>query len=742
MEILCFFSGIAFFYLKNPYPIYFTTALFFLRPNLKFFIYFIFAIIWSYFHQLLIADYGLSNANLLKNASLEGYVYSIPSKSVNKTQFQFLANSINNKLVKINILLSCYDNCPEIHAGEYWHLRANLKKPINLANPGGFDYEGWLSSRHLNWVGTAKKNSFQRLKIKDKFLPLIKFRESLALNLKKIIKNEEILGIVEALTIGLTNHIDKKSWDLFRRTGTTHLIDISGEHIALIAGIAYWLIKFICKNLKNLCLRYPAPKIASIGAILIATIYALVAGFAVPTQRSLITCCLIFSRAFLSQILSHWQAWRYALLAVLLFEPHSVFMLGFYFSFIAVAILILINQRVKTKGIKKMLSMQLACLFGIMPLSLYWFSYASINGLAANLIAIPLVSFIIVPLALIITFLSPWVIIPGSVYILKWLILALMSCLRLIDSFTILNINYTFIAAMSPLGLMATLAILTLLPLSRLYPATLILLVASIFPKYEKIIYGDAKINILDVSQGLAIIVRTAKHTLIYDTGMKFYQGSDMGNLVIIPFLKTLNIKNIDMIVISHPDLDHRGGLLSIESNYKVKELVVDDPNFYHRGRSCHNYPDWSWDDVSFKFFPITKKLHGKNNNSCILQIANKDHKILFSGDIEKLAEKYLASNYKEELKSTVMLIPHHGSKSSSSSAFINQVSPSIAIASYGFDNRYNFPHEEAIKTYNLRNIPIFNTLVCGMISINLKPKELNLNCFRTKKNHDLNDVE
>ena len=733
MEILCFFSGIAFFYLKNPFPIYFATALFFIRPKIKLFFCFIIAIVWSYFHQLLIADYGLSNTNSLKNVLIEGYLYSIPSKSVNKTQFQFLANRINNMPVKVNILLSCYKNCPEVHAGENWRLRANIKKPINLANPGGFDYEGWLSSRHLNWVGTIKKNSFQRLNIKDKSFPLIKFRENLATNLKSIIKNEEILGVVEALTIGLTNHIDKKSWDLFRRTGTTHLIDISGEHIALITGISYWLIKLIWKNLKRLCLRYPSPKIASIGAILIATIYALVAGFAVPTQRSLITCCLIFSRAFLSQILSYWQAWRYALLAILIFEPHSVFMLGFYFSFIAVAILILINERIKTKGIKKMFYMQLACLFGIMPLSLYWFSYASINGLAANLIAIPLVSFIIVPLALIITFLSPWVIIPGSVYILKWLILSLFSCLRFIDSFTILNINYTFISAYSPLGLIAALTIFTFLPLARLIPATLILLIASIFPKYEKIIYGDAKINILDVGQGLAIIVRTAKHTLIYDTGIKFYQGSDMGNIAIIPFLKTLNIKYIDMVVISHHDLDHRGGLESIESNYPVNQLIVDGPIFYHRGTSCHNHQDWSWDEINFKFFAITKKLPGNNNNSCILQISNKNNKILFSGDIEKIAEKYLVDNYKEQLRSTLMIIPHHGSKTSSSPTFINQVSPKIAIASYGFDNRYNFPHKEALQNYNLRNITIFNTLTSGMISIDLKPKDLTVNGFRKK---------
>lgn len=731
MEILCFFAGIAFFYQKSPYPLYFLCLLFFFRPNWMLLFWFLTGVIWSIFHQWMIADQGMPPTNLLSKVTVQGYVSSIPNQTPTKTQFNFSADKLNEQPVSVNLLLSCYDHCPEIHAGQHWQLQAKIKKPINLANPGGFDYIALLSSRHIRWVGNVYRHTFKAIDPPKKNYPLTELRERLASILGQLGLSDDTLGVFEALTLGLTNHVDKTQWDLFRRTGTTHLIDISGEHIALVAGLAYWLFKWIWTHLGSLCLRCPAQKIASAGAIVISFAYALIAGFAVPTQRSLITCCLILFSNFFSQRLSIWQSWRYALLAVLIFEPHSVFMLGFYFSFIAVAILILINQRVRVSGIRKMLCMQLACLFGLMPLSLYWFSYGSINGLAANLIAIPWVGFFIVPMALIIAFLSPWVVIPGSVFLLKWSIALLLGCLSWIDTFTFFNFNFTFISAMAPLALMAALSVLVFLPLPKLFPAACIIIVACFFPNFEKIKPGETRIDVMNVGQGLAIVVRTADHVLMYDTGMKFYQSSDMGKLAIIPYLNTLGIKRLDKVIISHPDLDHRGGLESLEEKYKINELIVDYPKFYKRGVSCHHYPAWRWNEVSFRFFPIVKPLRGKNNNSCILKIENSAGQVLLSGDIEKLAEDYLVKKYGNKLASTIMLIPHHGSKTSSSAEYVSQIAPRVAIASYGFDNRYHFPHPQAMQTYNNYNIPVYNTVDCGMVRVDLKPGEINPQCYR-----------
>jgi competence protein ComEC len=733
MEILCFFAGTAFFYLKSKYPLYFIGILFFFRPKPIFVLWFFAAIIWSQFHQWLIAEQNMPKIELMTKATLQGYIVSLPIHSSTKTQFQFLIEQLDGKKVQATILLSCYKRCPDLHVGQHWQLLAKVKQPINLSNPGGFDYVGWLRSRHLNWVGNVYKGTFHRLQPTVKDYPLTQLREYLANRLNQLVPRHDILGVFEALTLGVTHHVSKTQWDLFRRTGTTHLIDISGEHIALIAGLSYWLFKGVWKNLGQLCLRYPAPKFASAGAILVSLTYALIAGFSVPTQRAFITCFMILLRHFISQRISVWQSWRYALLAVLLFEPHSVFMLGFYFSFIAVAILILIHQRINAKGVQNMMSLQLACLFGLMPLTLYWFSYGSMSGLIANLFAIPWVSFMIVPLALLIAFLSPWIVIPGSVFLLKGMISCLLFCLRFIDSFHLFHFNLTFTDALSPIVLMAAMALFTFLPLVRLFPTTLVLMIASVFPNYEKVKADTVTMDVLDVGQGLAIVIRTEKHVLIYDTGMKFYQGVDMGTLAIIPYLNTLGIKAIDKIIISHPDLDHRGGLQTLEKNYPIKELVVDHPSFYQRGASCHHYPSWQWDGVVFQFFPILKPLRGKNNHSCILKISNQYGQILLSGDIESSAEHYLINTYGHELAATIMLVPHHGSKTSSSRAYVNQVAPRFAIASYGFDNRYHFPHQKALDTYQKYNIPVYNTKDCGMVRVELNKFELIPTCYRQR---------
>jgi competence protein ComEC len=733
MEILCFFAGTAFFYLKSPYPLYFLCIVLFFRPKFIFFTCFCAALLWSLLHQWLIAEQGMPNVRLIRQAQLEGWITSIPNQSAYRTQFQFLAKKLNQKPIASNLLLSCYNNCPSFKAGQYWQFRAKLKRPMNLANPGSFNYLEWLSSRHIHWVGNVRSHTLKRMENHSIEYNLLKLREYFSDLLIQMDPDEESLGVFQALTLGITSHIDKSQWELFRETGTTHLIDISGEHIALVTGIAYWLIKWGWKCLGQLCLQIPAPKIASFGAMIIALIYSLIAGFSVPTQRSLITCFFFLYRNLCNQYFTIWQAWRYALLTVILLEPHSVYMLGFYFSFIAVAILILINQRVRCKGLRKMLLMQAACLMGLMPLTLYWFSYTSFSSFIANMVAIPLVSFLIVPLALSITFISPWFIMPKTVVVLKWLIGHLIIYLHWINSLLPFQFHLAYNEGIFPLALMISMAIFLFLPIRQLFPVAGLILLTSLFPGYEKIPFGTANIDLLDVGQGLSVAVRTANHRLLYDTGMKFMQNSDMGKLVIVPYLRTLGVKNIDKVIISHPDLDHLGGLTSVAAEYDIGELIVDDPTFYQRGHSCHTYPSWTWDGVNFQFFPIDQQLNGKNNHSCVLQISSKDEKILLSGDIERSAEQYLLQNYGQKLASDILLIPHHGSKTSSSVPFVEQVAPRYAIVSYGFDNRYRFPHAQVMRVYQQHHIPIYNTSDCGMIRVNLQGKQPTPWCYRRR---------
>ena len=399
MEILCFFAGTVFFYTKSLYPLFFIIVSLLLKAPWSVLMWFIAAILWSCIHAHWNADHHMPHQPVIPHASLIGQIESIPLTNDDKTQFQFRATSLDSKPVNTLIMLNCYEHCPLFQIGEVWSLQAKLKKPANLANPGAFDYLAWLSSRHIAWTGYIKKGRSLRLQ-QSKANGLSDIRQKLAYTLARKIPQTEVIGIVQALTLGVTNQIKPQQWDLFRRTGTIHLMVISGAHIGLVAGLAFFLCQWLWRRSARLCLYYPAIQIASLAGLATATIYALLAGFGVPAQRALAGCLFLMSCNLSSHRYTVWQTWRYGLFAVLVYEPHAVLLPGFYLSFLAVAILVLTSQRLRVKGLKKILGLQLACLLGLLPLTLYWFSYGAINGLLANLIAIPMVGYLIVPLAL------------------------------------------------------------------------------------------------------------------------------------------------------------------------------------------------------------------------------------------------------------------------------------------------------------------------------------------------------
>jgi competence protein ComEC len=305
----------------------------------------------------------------------------------------------------------------------------------------------------------------------------------------------------------------------------------------------------------------------------------------------------------------------------------------------------------------------------------------------------------------------------------------LLLYLSWIDSFSVMNLSVVLSPFLNVLALMAAMMVMILLPIKSMFPCALLLMIVACFPRSGRILKGEAWVDVLDVGQGLSVVIRTKKHVLVYDTGMKFYRGNDMGNLVLVPYLKAKHVRHLDAVVISHPDLDHRGGLSSLTKEYPSYTLLVDDPTFYQQARTCHDYPDWTWDGVSFQFFPIHAPFKEKNNHSCVLKVTTAGGQFLLTGDIERTAEAYLVKTYGEQLASSVMLVPHHGSKTSSSASFVEQVKPDHAIASYGFDNRYHFPHQPALKTYQAHHIPVHATQTCGMVQVLLSRDTSRVTC-------------
>ncbi|QBR83889.1 DNA internalization-related competence protein ComEC/Rec2 [Legionella israelensis] len=719
MEIFCLLAGVLFAYTGHYYLFVFIAFVCIIQWRLSGIFLFFLACLYALAHQWWVSSTLPLNSDVLQ-AKVIGRIHSISFQTPEKKQFYFKTEEINGKKIKTSLLLSWYHHPSALNIGEQWQFQVKLKKPHNLGNPGAFNYVQWLSSHHLQWTGYVKNHSGILLSTgKDKDWPF-NIRENIAKHIRKAAPNLQTAGILQALTIGLTKEIEPQLWDLFRRTGTTHLMVISGAHIGLIAGMIFALTKWLWRRNFFLCLRWPAVRAASITSLFSALMYALLAGFAVPAQRACIGC-FFFSLQYLGgQKYGIWQIWRYALLFVLLFEPHSVLMPGFYLSFVAVAVLITAHQRWPVHGIKKIILAQLVCLIGLMPLTIYWFSYGSVTGFIANVFAIPLVGFFIVPLALVMLLFLPFAAHGLFMQALTVLIALLLKILYWVDWLSVFNVSLSFNQIIIPLSLMAAIFCLVLLPISSYKILAFILILLALFLPYQKIKSGELLVNILDVSQGLAAVIQTQNHVLIYDTGDQFYQGSDMAKLAILPFLKSQQVTSVDKIVISHPDKDHRGGLKSLESAMPVQELIVNDRKYYHRGLSCHHYPSWRWDGVDFRFFPIKKRFKEKNNRSCILQISHPNGRILFTGDIEKKAEDYLFSRYGQELQSDVLLVPHHGSKTSSSDNFLRKVKPKYAIVSLGQNNRFHFPHAEVVQRYKAFGVPLLQTKDCGMVTVKL----------------------
>ena len=733
MEILAFCIGILFFYTHSALIVIGIPIILFLKASRKIVLWFSVAFFWAWLHQWIIAEVGMPRSLVIPKAHLTGEISSIPISTDSKSQFQFLIHTLNHHSVSASALLNCYSHCPLFKTGEFWEFDAKLKEPINLGNPGSFDYAGKLHANHISWTGYTKDGSYQRIDNKEKGFWLTQLREQLSTKIAVEMAHKEGLGIVQAITLGVTTQISQAQWDLFRHTGTTHLMVISGAHIGLIAGLTYLLIEWLWRRSGRLCLYCPSQQAGSLVALVCAFIYALLAGFAIPAERALIACALILGKNSLSRRFTAWQAWRYGLLIVLIGEPHAVLFPGFYLSFIAVAILISCSQRLLVCGVKKTLLLQLACLFGLMPMTLYWFSYSATNGFLANIIAIPLVGYVIVPLSLMALLLNQIIPVHFLYVLLHYLTNILLIFLKLVDSSSVINLEFSLFQPFSMIALMLAVAVTVFLPIKAVWPSLIIIVISVFMPYYQNPQWGEARVDVLDVGQGLSVFIQTSKHRLLYDAGMQFYNGSDMGKLALLPYFRYHGIRSIDKVVISHPDLDHRGGLPSIEQKISIHELLVNDVNFYRRGQSCHEYPDWQWDGVSFHFFPIKAGFDKTNNTCCVLQVKTAGGTVLLPGDIEKQAEIYLTQNYSKQLHSDVVVVPHHGSKTSSSLGFIRKITPKYAIISAGFDNRYHFPHAATLKTFAREKIPVLNTLDCGMVSFTLSKQRgfLKPKCYR-----------
>jgi competence protein ComEC len=679
-------------------------------------------------HDDLLSE-GLQGRTLL----LQGRVNSIPVRlAENDWRFVFEAERIDAgngwQPFDRRVRLGWYRASEQPRAGERWQLAVRLKRPHGYANPGGFDYERWLFQQRIAATGYVREDRRNRRIQEGVGLGATAMRRGLSERLEALPLESPSLALVRALTIGERSHVSTAQWDVLRSTGTSHLMAISGLHISLVAGLAFLLSRLSWSHLGALPEILPARRAAALLSLLAALLYAALAGFSVPTQRALI----MVSVAMLALVSSRQTQPRavlcLAVWGVLAVDPLAVLSAGWWLSFWAVSLILYAGGgRLGRQSIWRTWGhIHLVLAVSLMPVLLVSFQQASLVAPLANLVAVPWVSLLVIPLSLLGVLLlslsdaaGGWLIGLACMLLdLLWPLLAWLANTGVSTwhqpqppAWTLLPAVAGVLLLFAPSGVPGRWAGLwLLLPMLLLRPSS---------PAA-----GEAEVTMLDVGQGLSVVVRTRHHTLVYDTGPRHSPTFDTGSRVVVPWLRSRAIRRIDHLIISHGDNDHIGGLRSVMEELPVGRLSAGESSAVsgYPAESCREHERWTWDGVTFSLLhpPAATALEG-NNASCVLRIESAGGRaVLLTGDIESVVENRLVAEHAEALRTEVLVVPHHGSLTSSTMDFIEAVGAGTVLHPAGYRNRYGFPRPEVVERYRLTGARQYDSARHGALRVKL----------------------
>jgi competence protein ComEC len=684
-----------------------------------------------------------------RDVVVAGVVAGLPQSVERGVRFDFDVESPGTGVPR-RIVLSSYGGfAPDdyqgvlpVRAGERWRFAVRLRRPHGSANPHGFDYEAWLLERGIRATGYVRMPSRsagderaqavpERLAVRVPRYWIERRREAAREKIRDALPEQAYAGILIALAIGDQNAIGPEQWQLFARTGVSHLMSISGLHVTMVAGLFAVLVSWCWRRSESLVLALPAQKAAALAGFIAAFAYCLISGFAVPAQRTLYMVGVVAAALWLGRAASASRVLAAALLLVLALDPWAVLSPGFWLSFAAVALIFYVGsaRTATAHWLVQWGKVQWAVTVGLAPLLLVLFQQVSLVSPIANALAIPLVSFVITPLAL-----------AGAVLPFDWplalghaileVLMAVLDWLAGLPSAVWHQHAPVFWTV--PLAL----AGIAWLLLPRGFPARALgaLLMVPLFaagppgPRSEEL-----WITVLDVGQGLAVLARTEKHTLLYDAGPAFNAFSDSGSRVILPYLRGEGIDQLDALVVSHDDRDHSGGAGSVLEAIPVgmlwSSLSADHALLSASAwrAPCIAGRKWLWDAVSFEFLhPQEETASGRaaraNNRSCVLRIEARGGRVLLTGDIERAAERELLLRAPALLPADALIVPHHGSATSSTPEFVKQVAPRHAVFAVGHHNRFGHPREEVLARYRDAGSELLRTDTGGAIQLRFAP--------------------
>jgi competence protein ComEC len=654
---------------------------------------------------------------------VRGYVASFPQNAAGDSQF--LLDVVEPRRgVAPRIRLVWYRAAHAPEAGELWRLVVRLKRRNGFANPGGVDHEAQLFREGIGATGYVRDDARNaRLAAPSWRYSVTRSRGWISRRIREAARDSRALGVLQGLAVGDTQAMRPEQWRVFAATGTTHLMAISGLHISMVAALAAWLGGAIVRLPSAQSRRLSAMHGQVIAGTTAALLYSTLAGLSVPTQRTLLMLVIYFAARWYRRHVAVTHALGLSLVGVLLIDPFAPLAPGAWLSFGAVAIILLaVAGRLGRDGpIAAFARVQIAVTIGLVPLLLMAFGSVSLISPLANVVAIPLFTLLLVPTVLLgACAASVWL--PAGAWVLALPAQLLQWTWPLLQWLAKCPLALWYFPQPSHAAFVALVIGVLLLVAPGIWPTRL----AGILLCLPVALYrvpgpgvGNFELALLDVGQGLAIVVRTETHVLVYDTGPAFPTGRDAGELAVLPYLRHRGVRRVDALVVSHGDLDHRGGANTVLAGVPVARVLAG-PSVGSLSQSrtpCRRGQRWTWDGVQFEMLhPARAARASDNDSSCVLLVRSRAGSVLLAGDVEAAAESEIVDGGLP--RATAVVVPHHGSRTSSTERFVLAAHPVLALVSAGYRNRWGLPRREVLDRWRAADARVLTTADSGAIEI------------------------
>jgi competence protein ComEC len=669
-------------------------------------------------------DPSLEGATL----TIAGHVDSVPQSVGDGYRFEFLSDPQPG--VPPRVELTWYEARWRPVAAERLELEVRLRRPRGFANPGGADYEARLLREDIGATGYVRAVTRSGRDTRDILrAPVLVARDEIAQTIGAALGDRPATGIVAGLSVGLQDALSTEQWRQLSRTGTSHLMAISGMHIGMFAVIAAWLATRVQRWRQQRGARGSARDAAVLAGSAAALGYGALAGWSVPTQRTVIMIAIVAVALRARRRIGAGEALALGMIAVLVLEPLAPLAVGFWLSFGAVAsiLLVTVGQLARPGVVRGYAKTQWAVTAGLVPALASSFGAVSIVSVAVNLLAIPLYTLVVVPLVLAGTALLMAVPAFGAP-----LLAGVASLIEATWPLIAVPAGWSWatwgVAGLEPwawvaLGAGAAAALAPLPAPGRIAGVVLVLTTCLWRPAPPDV--GAVRFTMLDVGQGLAAVVQTRRHVLVYDAGPAYRSGSDAGAMTVEPFLRHKGLRHVDVLVASHDDLDHSGGAASVAGLVPVRRLVASGNALDAVGEvaGCRRGERWKWDGVTFEWLhPGPQRFEKDNDNSCVLRVSAGPHAVLLTGDVERLAEADLVEQQALE-RADIVLVPHHGSRTSSTPAFVAATRPRWALVPSGHRNRWGLPKPDVVERWQSAGAEVLVGSTTGAIEFELHPQ-------------------